>query len=302
MQSADSTRTKAYIALALVSFFWGTTYLATRVGVVYAHGFLLAAIRQLLAGSCLLIFCWWRGYAMPAWVDLKRVVGLGFLMIAFSNGLMTWSLQYIPSGLCAILSAMGTLWVVLFSHFLIARTQWSALLVAGLAASTLGVVGIFSENLTSLLEPDFAFGIGLTLLAVSTWSLGSVLTAKWKLGVPLLLSASIQMLSGGVALLVLVSILGWESLIFKPLELEFWLSIGYLVVAGSFVAYSAFLYTLTNLPPARASLYAYINPIVAVVLGWLWLGESLSAKTLISIAIALGGVYCINVSTAKAKG
>jgi drug/metabolite transporter (DMT)-like permease len=284
----------AYIALALVSFFWGTTYLATRIGVQYSHGVLLAAIRQLSAGGFLFLYCLIKGCKMPDKKTFLQVSFIGFVMITLSNGLMTWGMHYISSGMCAIMAAMGSLWVVFFSHFLIKKIQFNRQLVIALLVATVGIFCIFYENLGDFLNTDYIFGIAIVACAVATWSLGSVITSKWKPKIDLILGASLQMLVGGSFMAVIALFLGVENLFFKPFAWEYVYAIVYLVVFGSFVAYSAFLYTLNNLPATQASLYTYINPIVAVVLGWLILSEPLTWLTFVGMFLTLTGVYFTN--------
>jgi len=291
----------AYIALALVSFFWGTTYLATRIGVQYSHGVLLAAIRQLSAGSCLFLYCLAKGYKMPDRKTFWQVSLIGFVMITLSNGLMTWGMHYITSGMCAIMAAMGSLWVVFFSHILIKKITFNKTLIAALITATVGIFCIFYENLGDFLNADYIFGIVIVACAVATWSLGSVVTSKWKPNIDLILGASLQMLVGGSFMAIIALCMGVDNLFFKPLGWEYVYSIAYLVVFGSFVAYSAFLYTLNNLPATQASLYTYINPIVAVILGWLILSEPLSLLTFVGMFLTLGGVYYTNRELAMLK-
>ena len=291
----------AYIALALVSFFWGTTYLATRIGVEFAHGFLLSAVRQLTAGGCLLAFMLLRGYRLPDRKTMIQLSILGFLFLGAGNGIMTWALQYVPSGLCSVLSALSPIFVVIVSHFIIEKTRWSFRLIFGMLLGTVGVVGIFYDYLEDLLNPNFSFGIGLTLGACAIWSFASVYAAKWKPKVHLLLGASIQMIVGGLASALVVGIAGWDNMKFGDWGIEFWGSIAYLVVFGSFVAYSAFLYVLSNLPPAQASLYAYINPVVAVLLGWLLLNENLNLITVTAMGTTVAGVYLVNTAFIRNK-
>ncbi len=289
-----SKSTKAFIALALVSFFWGTTYLATRIGVKSSHGFLLSAIRMSLAGGLLTGFMLLRGHQLPKGRELLQTSIIGILLLGVGNGCMTWALQYIESGFASVLSATCPIFIVIMSHFMVAKVKWSFRLVGGMLIGFLGIVGIFSDYLNDFSNPFFAWGIVLAALATLFWCLGSIYTAKWKMKTHLLLGAGIQMFVGGIFLWGMVFAWGIDDLIFKDLGWDYWLSILYLIIFGSFVAYSAYIYVMTHLPPAQASLSAYINPIVAVLLGALLLSEKLTWITFLSMGTTILGVYLVN--------
>ena len=157
-----------------------------------------------------------------------------------------------------------------------------------------GVMGISFDYLDDFLNPNFAFGILLNLIATLVWSFGSVLAAKWKPNVHLMMGAGLQMLFGGAVMWVIVGIIGIDNLVTAPLTWNFWGSIIYLIIFGSLISYSAFMYTLEHLPPAQASIYAYINPIVAVLLGWWLLNENLNWITITSMLTTVLGVYLVN--------
>lgn len=296
-----SSSTKAFIALALVSFFWGTTYLATRIGVKSSHGFLLSAIRMSIAGAALTSYMLLRGHRLPKGKELLKTSIIGILLLGLGNGFMTWSLQYIESGFASVLSATCPIFIVIMSHFMIRPVKWSFRLVGGILVGFLGIVGIFSDYLNDFSNPYFGWGLILAAFATIFWCLGSVFTAKWKTKSPLLLSAGVQMFMGGVFLWIMVFSWGIEDLIFSELGWDYWLSILYLIIFGSFVAYSAYIYVMTNLPPAQASLSAYINPIVAVLLGALILSEKLTIVTFLSMGVTILGVYLVNSAFRKQK-
>lgn len=199
------TNNNAYIALAIVSIFWGTTYLASRIGVRHMHGITLAGIRQLMAGVLLIGFFLLRGYRLPEKMVLSKLFVIGALMLCGGNGLLTWAVKYIPSGLAAIIAATIPIWITIASYFLVQRTRFSWQLIAGMIIGFAGVAGIFYNYLSSLFNPQFQFGILIAFGSCIFWSLGSILTAKWALNVNYLFGAGFQMLFSGVIMVGIAS-------------------------------------------------------------------------------------------------
>ncbi|QEH41903.1 EamA family transporter [Chitinophaga sp. XS-30] len=293
-------QTNAYLALIIVSIFWGTTYLAARIGVQHMHGMMLAGLRQTGAGVILTAFFLLKGYKIPKTPVLSRLFVIGVIMLCGSNGLMTWAMQYIPSGLGAIIAATVPIWITIFSFFLVQRTRISWQLVIGMLIGLAGIGGIFYNNLAHLMEPEYRFGIMLITLACVFWALGSVLTAKWALGINYLYGAGFQMLFSGLVMLVIAGLMG-QHLTVASFTGELWGSLLYLIFIGSLLSYSAYVFALNNLPPSLVSIYAYINPIVAVILGWLILSETLNWIMGISCMVTLLGVYIVNNAFNKNK-
>ncbi|MGN6510624.1 MAG: EamA family transporter, partial [Chitinophaga sp.] len=233
--------TNAYLALVIVSIFWGTTYLAARIGVQHMHGMMLAGLRQTSAGLILTAFFLLKGYKLPQLPVLSRLFVIGVIMLCGSNGLMTWAMQYIPSGLGAIIAATVPIWVTIFSFFLVQRTRISWQLVTGMVIGLLGIGGIFYDNLAHLMEPEYRFGVLLITAACVFWALGSVLTAKWALGINYLYGAGYQMLFSGIVMLVIAGLMG-QHLNVGSFTGELWGSLLYLVFIGSLLSYSAYVF------------------------------------------------------------
>ncbi len=290
-----------YIALVIVSIFWGTTYLASHIGVKYIHGITLSGLRQTTAGFILIAIFLLRGYKIPQRVVLSKLFVIGLLMLCGSNGLMTWAMKYIPSGLGAIISATVPIWITLFSYFLVQKTKLSLQLIIGLVLGFAGVAFIFYNYLSSLMNPEFRFGIILSILACIFWALGSVLTAKWAIEVNFLYGAGFQMFFSGVVMLLVSTLFMGQHIYVGSFTTELWESLLYLILVGSLLSYSAYVFVLNNLPTSLASVYAYINPIVAVLLGWMLLKEGLTWLMGFGCLITLGGVYLVNNAVAKNK-
>ncbi|MGO4291779.1 EamA family transporter [Chitinophaga sp. RAB17] len=291
----------AYIALAIVSIFWGTTYLASSVGVRHMHGVMLAGIRQGVAGFLITGFFLLKGYKLPEKMVLSKLFIIGTLMLCGGNGLLTWAMKYIPSGLGAIIAATIPIWITIASYFLVQRTRLSLQLIIGMILGFGGVAGIFYNYLSSLMNPDFQFGILIAFGSCIFWALGSVLTAKWALGVNYLYGAGFQMFFSGIIMLIVATFFLGQHIEVSTFTTELWESLLYLVLVGSVFSYSAYVFALNNLPPAQVSIYAYINPVVAVLLGWLILHEQLTWLTGICSLITIGGVYLVNNAINKNK-
>jgi drug/metabolite transporter (DMT)-like permease len=290
----------AYLALVLVSIFWGTTYLAARIGVQYMHGISLAGIRQTVAGILLTGFFLLRGYKLPDKGILGRLFIIGTLMLCGSNGLMTWAMSYIPSGLGAIIGATVPIWITIFSFFLVARSKFSWQLIVGIILGFAGVAGIFYDYFAELMNPEFRFGIILIMVACVLWGLGSVLTAKWAMDINPLYGAGYQMIFSGIVMLLITVLMG-EHITASNFTSELWGSLLYLIFFGSIIGYSSYIFALNRLPPSLVSVYAYINPVVALLLGWIWFHERLNWNMALFSIVILLGVYLVNRSFNKSK-
>lgn len=284
---------KAYIALALVSFFWGTTYLAIRISVVDIPALFLVGVRQFISGLIMVAYFKMMGHQWPDRKSLINITIQGILFLCISNGLMTWALQYVPSGLAAIIAALMPLFVVLFSVLLLRFARFTRLMILGLLIGIGGIATIFYEHLASMLDAKFALGIGLCLIATMSWSFGTVYASKNKPTTHILFGVGLQMLIAGIIMLLVCLGLG-QYVNLADSQLSSLLSLIYLIVIGSVLTYSAYLFAVSKLPPTLVSIYAYINPLVAILLGWLILHEKMSLNVLIGSIITVGGVYLVN--------
>jgi len=289
MKSKD----KAFIALGIVSFFWGTTYLASRIGAQEMPGFFLSTVRLFISGAILVSWFLFKGEKLPDRKTMFKLTQQGVFMLILGNGLQTWAMQYITSGLAAIIASLTPLLIVLFSFLMIRKTRITKILLFGLLVGLVGIVIIFFDYLHDLLNPQFAFGTLLSLTATVMWAFGTVYTAGNKLKINLLFGAGLQMLIAGI-IMIPISIFTGKTVNLLHTNTEAWLALIYLIIFGSLITYSAYLYAMSNLPPSRVSIYAYINPILAVLLGWLVLGEKLNSHVAFGTIITLAGVYLVN--------
>lgn len=286
------TRTKAIFALALVCFLWGTTWIASKEGVRHMPPLQMAGLRQLLGGLCYVVFFLIKGARWPNLKEWQSIIVLSFLNFLLANGLSTWGLKYISSGLGAIMGAIFPLWLVVIGLFSV-QSKMPGKAIVGLLLGFGGVCIIFYEHLQDFFNPDFRLGIFLSLIATWGWAFGTIYTKKHAANFNPYFSIGLQMAVSGIALTsfsysftdtIPVTSIPWQS----------WASIVYLVVFGSVISFIAYLYALQNLSTEQASLYAYINPMVAILLGWLIFSEKLTMFIAAGGLVALLGVYLVN--------
>jgi len=295
-----STRTKAYLALAMVCFFWGTTWLASKQGVKHMPAFQLAGIRQFLGGMVYAIYFLATGKARwPGLREWKTIIVLALFNFILSNGLATWGLKYISGGLAAIINAIVPLWLVINTFF----TRGPALpprAVIGFAFGFAGICFIFYEHLHDFLDPGFTIGIIISLAATWTWAMGTVYTKKHAKSFDPYFGIGLQMIISGIVLYTVSQVTG-NAVAIRHIPWQAWSAIAYLVIFGSVISFLAYLYALQNLSAEQTSLYAYINPIVAVLLGSLLFNEQLTWFITVGGAITLYGVYLVNNAFRKMK-
>lgn len=291
MLSSKTSRQKALLALAWVCFFWGTTWIASKVGVSNMPAIQLCAIRQMLGGSVYLLYFIITKHPWPKGKQWGVIFVLSFLNFMLSNGLSTWGVQYISSGLGAIIGAIFPLWIVIITLFGGSRLPQKALL--GMVMGFGGVCIIFYDHLKDFLNADFSFGIVLSVIATISWAFGTVYTKKHAVNFNPYFSLGLQMLISSVALYT-VSYSTGNTVSIAAIPANAWWAILYLVVIGSVLTFIAFIYSLQRLPTSLASLYAYTNPIVAVLLGVIIFNEKLNIYVAVGGAVTIAGVYLVN--------
>jgi drug/metabolite transporter (DMT)-like permease len=290
--SSNSTKAKAIFALGVVCILWGTTWVASRQGVMHMPALQLAGFRQLLAGSIYIVYFIANRAPWPRGREWYAIGVLSFLNILCSNGLTTWGVQFISAGLGAIIAATFPLWMVIIGMFFLKDSIPGAAL-KGFLLGFAGICVIFFEHLKDFLNHEFLFGIAISFTASWTWALGTVFTKKEAINFNPYFSLGLQMFMAGAVLLGVSYITG-TAIPIKEIPWKSWTAIGYLVVFGSVIAFGAYLYSLQRLSVELMSIYAYINPIVAVVLGSLFFNERLTAFIIAGGAITLYGVWMIS--------
>lgn len=285
--------TIAYLALIAICIIWGTTYLALRIAVQHFPPLLFTAIRQTIAGLLLLTFMFSvMRQKVPSKIHILRQTIAGFLLISMGNGLVAWAEMEIPSGIAAIICSLMPVMVILLNILANPEEKPTLPIIFGVVIGMTGITLIFSEHISEFAKPEYRIGIVLILLAILGWAVGSIWLKKQPTDSNAFVNAGLQMLLGGVLLFPF-------SLIFDDLTDVHWsaeaaYAITYLILFGSIIAYASYLYALKSLPITIVSLYAYVNPLVAVLLGWLILDEKLNSTIGIGIVITIAGIYTVN--------
>jgi drug/metabolite transporter (DMT)-like permease len=288
------TRAKAIFALSLVCILWGTTWLASKQGVKYIpDGLQMAGIRQLLGGICYVSFFLYKRMPLPKGKEWIPIIVLSFLNFMISNGLSTVALQYkISAGLGAIIGAIFPLWLVVIGLFM-PKGKIPALAIVGLLLGFGGVCVIFYEHFDEFFDSQFRWGILLSFIATWTWAIATLYTKRQAVRFNPYFGLGLQMVISGIVLYSFSSATG-RAVPLTAIPWQSWTAIAYLVVFGSLIAFVCYLYALQNLPTEQASIYAYINPIVAVVLGSIIFDEKLTVYLAIGGLVTLLGVYLVN--------
>jgi drug/metabolite transporter (DMT)-like permease len=294
-------RGKALMAYLVVCVVWGSTYLAIRVGVGVLPPFLFAGIRFLLAGVLLLTVVLALGDRLPRrLVDWRTQAIVGVLLLAGGNAFVVWAEQYTPSGIASIFVVTVALWMAFFDAVIPGGTgdlNWRV--VAGLAIGFVGTALLVGASPAEILRADLRGPIALTAASAS-WSLGSVYGKRHKTETSPYMGSALQMIAGGGTVIVLGTALGeWSRWHVSARGAG---AIAYLVVFGSILGYSAYTYALRHASPTIVGTYAYVNPVIAVLLGWLILAEPVTARTFLAMTLILGAVVWIQFSHKIGRG
>jgi drug/metabolite transporter (DMT)-like permease len=224
---------------------------------------------------------------------MKRISVQSIFLLCIANGLLTWSVEYISGGLAAIIAALVPLFITLFSVWFSKCAKVTRWMIAGLIAGFAGVLIIFYDYLGQIHNTTFVFGVVLALISTLSWSFGTVYASRQKPTIDVLFGVGLQMLIAGIIILTVCAISGKYVNLAETGHAS-WYALIYLVIFGSLIAYSAYVFAISKLPATLVSIYAYINPIVAVGLGWLLLAEKLNTHMILGTLITLGGVYIVN--------
>lgn len=285
------------IAFAAVYLIWGSTYLAIRFALETLPPMVLTAARHLTSGVLLYSFSRLRGAERPKRSQWPTAIVLGVLFLTIGNGFVVLAEQRVPSGIAAILVATVPLWMVLLDWLWKGASRPTPQVLGGVV---LGMVGL--GVLTGVgsggggIDP---IGIGILIVGSLCWACGSLHSRKSPLP-PGLIGVSMEMIAGGVVCLLVATVHGeWSGLHLSAVSLRSVLGLLYLIAFGSLGGFTAYTFLLKNVSSAKASTYAFVNPVVAVLLGWLVLGESLTPRVLIGSVVILGALALI--TTARSR-
>lgn len=288
-----------YLALTTTSILWGTTWVVSKIALRDIPAFQMTGIRQFVAGAIfILYFILIKKQPLPTLAQFGRISILGFLLFVFANGLSTWGLLFISAGLGALLGALYPLSVVMIERVFYGNKDFSPTMILGFILGLTGVGLVFYESIIVVMTLKFILGVALALIAMLSWSIGTVFLTRYKLGLNPYYSIGWQMLISGIGL-YLMAVIFQPPVPLRSISIQGWGAVLYLVVFGSIIAFVAFIYSLKKLPVAIASLYSYINPLVAFLLGALLLGEQLNMAIIWGALITLTGVFLVNFSLRK---
>ena len=290
-QSLDVRVIAAYVAIYLV---WGSTFLALRYAVASLPPLLTIALRSTVAGGLLFSWAWLRGVARAGWRDWASAAIGGFCFFVLCHGSLGWAEQHISSGLAAVILALIPVWVVILDWLRPGGMRPGRATLAGMALSFAGVALLVTPDLLAVSPSRDGLAAIVLMGSALAWAAGTIFSRDTNPEVAPSTMASMQLLSGGVMLLGISLLSGeWSGLNVRAIELQAVAALAYLIVAGSLLTFSAYLWLLRVSSPARVATYAYVNPVVALLLGWAFAGEGLASEEVVAALIAVVGVAVI---------
>ena len=300
MNAAPQNRSRIIVAFALLYVLWGSTYLAMRVIVRDMPPYVAGTVRYLTAGPIMLAACALMGKKIRLTRrDLGQLLVISILLLSIGNIGVLWGEVYVPSSLASLIVALVPIWVVMIEAWFFRAGRVTAKGIFGLALGIVGLLVLLWPRIASSSHPGRLELLGCAILATGSffWALGSVFSHRFSLTVDVFASAAWQMTLGGL-------VNGTVALVTGQFQKTHWTfsalgSIGYLVVFGSWIGYSSYIYLLEHVPTPKVATYAYVNPIVAVFLGWIILREQVDGFMLVGTAIIIASVALVNTSRLK---
>lgn len=299
--SRSSWRVRVILSFLAIYVIWGSTYLAIRYAVATIPPLYTAGFRHLTAGTILLVWALAKGQR-PTWAQLRASVVIGFFFFLIGHGSLHWAEQYVGSGLASLLIAIEPIIVFLLSSAAARVWRINGMLLAGILLGLVGV-GILVRGTGLEFGGRGALGPIAVLIGAVAWSMGIIYSRRSKLsGSPLLLSA-LSLLAGSAMLLTTGTLVGEaKDLSVSHVTLKSWLALGYLILFGSVIAFTAYNWLLEHYSPTLVATHTYVNPMVAVLLGWLYGGEVITLKLGIAAALVVGAVVLVDRGTNRLKG
>ncbi len=300
--SSVSMRWRIVAAFAAIYLIWGSTYLAIRFAIETIPPYLMGGVRFLIAGGILYVVLRGRGVKAPSRLQWRAALIVGGLLLWGGNGGVMLAEQYVPSSLAALIIAMVPLWMVLLNWWWGDRIRPNAGIALGVGLGLAGIVLIAAPGESVAEGAVNPVGLLILMGASLSWSIGSLYSRKAALPSNALLSTSMEMLAGGVLMLIAGLLLGQGGQIhLDHISLLSLSALGYLVVFGSLIGFTAYVWLLKVSTPARVSTYAFVNPVVAVFLGWVFAGEELSLRVLTAAAVIIVAVMLITLNQPAAQ-
>jgi len=290
---ARTHRVTVIFAFLSIYLIWGSTYLAIRYAVATIPPLYTAGIRHLTAGLILLAWCAWKRLR-PTAAQVRASVVIGALFFLIGHGTVHWAEQIVPSGLAALLVAVEPIFVFALSEAADRRWRMNATLFAGVVLGLAGVALLFGKGIL-MSTPGMATGAIAILVGAISWAAGIVYSRRSKLsGQPLLLSA-LSLLSGSIMLLIAGTVAGeWRRFSPGAVSNVSWIALAYLIVFGSVVAFTAYNWLLEHYSPTLVATHTYVNPIVAVLLGWIFAREAVTLNVILGAAMVVAAVMLVD--------
>ena len=293
---------KTLLAFAIVYLVWGSTFWAIRVGVREVPPFLLAGVRFLAAGVILFVWMLGKGTALPTRREWTAASSLAVLIFVLDYGLLFWAEQRVPSGIAAVMMATIPVFMALLEIIFLRTQELTWRLSIALLVGMLGVAVLMSHSAAFGEAPIAGTGAVALLIASLSWSTAAILTRKLPLPASKPMSSAAQMLSGGVFLMLTAAILGeFHGFRVQAVSRGAWLALIYLIVAGSIVAFTAYVWLIHHQSPTKVGTYAYVNPVVAVGVGYFLGGEVIGPRTLLGTVLVLVSVVVITTMAAPRR-
>ena len=285
------------LAFAAVYLIWGSTYLAIRYAIETLPPFVMAGVRFVLAGSILYGWARAHGAGRPAAKQWRAAVISGGFLLLGGNGAVVWAEQKVPSGLTALLIATEPLWIVLLDWLRPGGVRPGTRTTLGLIIGFIGMLLLIGPTEIIGGTPIDPAGAGVLLIGALSWAIGSLYSVRARVSSSPLIGSGMQMLAGGILLLLAASVAGeWRRFTPGGASLQSLASVAYLIVFGSLVGFTSYTWLLRMASPTQVSTYAYVNPLVAVFLGWFIAGEPVTTRTLAAAAVIVGAVIIITTS------
>lgn len=293
---------KVILAFLIVYVVWGSTYFFIQIAVKDFPPFILGALRFILAGGLMVAWCLYRGENIFAARGIKYAAFSGILMLFGGNGIIIWVEQSMPSAMVAIMVSSAPLWFILLDKPKWSENFGSKPIIAGMLIGLAGVIILFSEQVSEALSLQGTESVNLSsmvmlILAAVSWSGGSLYSKYKSTGDPIIVTSTWQMMAAGIAFIPGVIIRDeFNGFQWKDVSIDAWMAIFYLVVLGSIAGFSAYVWLLKERSAMQVSTYAYVNPVVAVLLGVFFAEEQISSIQVIGLVIILGSVFMINMA------
>jgi drug/metabolite transporter (DMT)-like permease len=292
---ARPTTAALVAAFAAIYLIWGSTYLAIRYAIETLPPLLMMGIRHLCAGAALYGWTRWRGTPAPKLREWLHPALIGALLFLGGHGSLAWAEQRVPSGIAALLVATLPMWIAVLARIKGTERKFDTRALAGLVLGFVGVAILFGPDVLRHSGEVNLLGAFAVLLGTFIWAAGTIYMRSVKMPDSPVISSAIQMLAGGVALTIAAG-LTRETAGFhvSAVSGRSWLALAYLAVFGSIIAFTAYSWLHTVASPSRVATYAYVNPVVAVLLGWMLAAEPIGVYTVIAMVVILAGVALVN--------